>query len=526
MAGGGSPMVSPRLATLCLVLVGLVAAAAALAVVQPFEAGPVSFDVGSSVLHFMRLVQGRHLESFISTTPKPLLTVVYGVVYGLTHDWRAISLATIGAYAVAVAFATWLAGRLAGPIAAAFVAVALIASPSLAGELVIASAVPWALLGWTAAGLAATAPRPRYALAGVLLGLASLARLEGLIVVGAAAVVLVLAWLVGRREPRVRVPRGAWWLLVGFGALPVMLVHDWLLTGDPLFWASVAVRYSEAVGVSRIMRPATLARFLAYRYLDLVGFAVFAVVGGLSLLQRRRWAVAVGLTALGPGIVAFLFFLSLRGTFVATRYAVPVDLAVFFAAGIGVGRAAEKITRLGRGRWPRWAASRPSRRMAGLAGAVTVAAAVALLFGWPPAILDRATTAAATQARDVAANEREAVPVLQAALARLPGTGDLAAAPDQRPLVLVVPVPMRTLLAADLGVPLTRLGSTSASLLAASPGLLEKTDLVVHSRAADASGPTYAALEVATTATVGGQTLTPLLVDATDGLWIYAVTGG
>jgi hypothetical protein len=30
---------------------------------------------------------------------------------------------------------------------------------------------------------------------------------------------------------------------------------------------------------------------------------------------------------------------------------------------------------------------------------------------------------------------------------------------------------------------------------------------------------------VATVTTIGGQTLTPLLVDATDGLWIYAVTG-
>ena len=517
---------SPRLASLCVVLVGLLAAASALAIIQPFAAGPVSFDGGSSVLHFMRLIEARHLESFISTTPKPLLTFVYGVVYGLTHDWRAISLATIGAYAVSIALATWLAGRLAGPIAAAFVAVALIASPSLAGELVIASAVPWALLGWTVAGLAATAPRPRYALAGAALALASLARLEGLILVGAAAGVLVLAWLVGRRDSRVRVPRGAWWLLLGFAALPVMLVHDWLLTGDPLFWASVAVRYSEAVGVSRIMRPGTLARVLAHRYLDLAGFSVLAVVGGLSLLQRRRWAAAVGLAALGPGIVAFLFFLSVRGTFVATRYAVPVDLAVLFAAGIGIGRAAEEIARLIAARWPRFDAGSLTSGARRLTAAVVASAALALVFGWPPAVLDPATTSTASAARQLAANERAAVPVLEAALATLPGTDDLAAGPGERPLVLVVPVPMRTLLAADLGVPLTRLGSTSAALLAASPGLLGKTDLVVHSRAGDAPDPAYAALEVATPATINGQTLTPLLVDATNGLWIYAVTGG
>ena len=54
----------------------------------------------------------------------------------------------------------------------------MIASPSLAGELIIASAVPCAMVGWTAAGLAVTAPRPRYALAGLALALASLARCE------------------------------------------------------------------------------------------------------------------------------------------------------------------------------------------------------------------------------------------------------------------------------------------------------------------------------------------------------------
>ena len=101
----------------------------------------------------------------------------------------------------------------------------------------------------------------------------------------------------------------------------------------------------------------------------------------------------------------------------------------------------------------------------------------------------------------------------------------MAAGPGQRQVVLYVPVPMRTLLAADLGIPLTRLGSTSAAGLSAAPSLLAQTDLVVHSRAGDAAEPAYAELEVRTISTVGGRTLTPLLVDPSNGLWIYAVTG-
>jgi hypothetical protein len=522
---GGSRSVAPRLRSVGVMLVALIAAASALAIVQPFGAGPVSYDTGSSVIHFQRLVSGQHLEAFISTTPKPLLTLVYGILYTLTHDWRAMSLAAIAAFAVAVALATWLAGRVAGPLAAVFVAVALVASTSLAGELLIASAVPWAMLGWIVAGLAVTAPRPRYAVAGIALGVASLARVESLVLVAAAAAALVLLWLAGRRTGRAVVPRGAWWLLLGFCALPVMLVHDWLLTGDPLFWASVATRYSEGSGAANLLHPAELARFLAHRYLGLAGFIVLAAIGGLSLIQRRRWALAAGLAALGPGIVLFLFFLSARGTFVATRYAVPVDLAVLFAAAVGVGRLAEEIADRSVARWPRLTAGGAQGATRWMVGGALAAAVVALAFAWPPAILAPAIRTAAADAHQLARNELASVPVLEAALAGLPGSKDVAAGPGQRQVVLYVPVPMRTLLAADLGIPLTRLGSTSAAGLSAAPSLLAQTDLVVHSRAGDAAEPAYAELEVTTTSTVGGRTLTPLLVDPSNGLWIYAVTG-
>ena len=60
-------------------------------------------------------------------------------------------------------------------------------------------------------------------------------------------------------------PRGAWWVLLGFLALPVMLLHDWLLTGDPFFWADVSQALLEGVRRRRpFERPAELlATFLA-----------------------------------------------------------------------------------------------------------------------------------------------------------------------------------------------------------------------------------------------------------------------
>ncbi|MGZ6272396.1 MAG: hypothetical protein ACXWPJ_10060, partial [Candidatus Limnocylindrales bacterium] len=270
-----------------------VAAALALLILRPFEAGPVSYDAGSSVLHFQRIAAGRHLEAFISTTPKPLLTLIFGALFQLFGDWRALSWATVGAYAVAIGLSSWLAARLAGVVAGAFVAVALIASPALLAEVGIASAVPWAMVGWATAGLAVTATRPRWALAGIALLLASLARLETLVIVGTVVLVLVGLWIVGRRSGRTLVPRGSWWLLLGLLALPVMMVHDWLLTGDPFFWISVSARYSEAAGAA-VLTPIRLARQLVRHYLPLVGLGVLLSNKDLLLGKRSFYATGLG----------------------------------------------------------------------------------------------------------------------------------------------------------------------------------------------------------------------------------------
>jgi hypothetical protein len=60
-------------------LVGLLAAAVLWLVVQPLAGVGNDADSATTVLYFDRLVHGQRLEAFLPTTPKPLLTVVYGL---------------------------------------------------------------------------------------------------------------------------------------------------------------------------------------------------------------------------------------------------------------------------------------------------------------------------------------------------------------------------------------------------------------------------------------------------------------
>jgi len=78
----------------------VVAAGLATDLIRPFRVGQVGFDMAASVLFFDRIVVGRHLESFISATPKPLFTVVNGLAHAVTGEWRLISWLAIGVYAV------------------------------------------------------------------------------------------------------------------------------------------------------------------------------------------------------------------------------------------------------------------------------------------------------------------------------------------------------------------------------------------------------------------------------------------
>src|SRR5689334_4884648 len=133
---------------------GLFAACAGIAfvVIGPFRAAGVGFDTAASVLHFDRIIDGRHLEALVTTTPKPLLTAIDGSLYRLTGEWRPLVWVSILSYAAAIAGAALLALRIAGLRAAAFAAVALLGSGVLLVDTAQAYASSWALLAWVVAG--------------------------------------------------------------------------------------------------------------------------------------------------------------------------------------------------------------------------------------------------------------------------------------------------------------------------------------------------------------------------------------
>jgi hypothetical protein len=102
------------------VAAGLVAVVVVSVVGRAWLAGTNDPDSMNSVLYFQRILGGERLEVTVLTTPKPLLTVLYGASWDLFHDWRTLVWLTIAAHGVGVAASVRLATRLAGVAAGAF----------------------------------------------------------------------------------------------------------------------------------------------------------------------------------------------------------------------------------------------------------------------------------------------------------------------------------------------------------------------------------------------------------------------
>ena len=494
-----------RVRLAALVALFLLAVAVSLELARPFRSASIAFDSQVAVLHFERIVNGHRIERFVTTTPKPLLTVIYGLLYALTNDWRPIAWATILAFGLGIAGVGALINRVAGPVAGAFAAVAVLAAPTLLFDVGYALATPWALLCWVAAGLAVTVERPRYGLAGLALLLASLARIETLVVVGLAFVVLAMA-SVARRP----IPRRAWLVpLVALGALPVMCLHDWLLSGDPLLWSTVAIRYSQTTD-NAILSPGQVILFLVGRYSAVGTITLLAIFGMARLVVGRRYALAVGLLGLGPGVAAFLILLAMRGIFVSDRYVAAIDIAVLAAAGIGLGGLSvawldRSVERLRVARWS-------SGGRQGLA--VTVSVVAAIVLAWPRGPFDPTLRKEVRNNLEAAIDADRAVPILSASLMTSAGLA---------PPVMLVPTSVWPRLVVDLGVPLTAIDGTDRMTVAPAAGVPRAGQIVYHDRRAEGRPDALAAFEIAAPTKLGGLTLDPLAADSGRGFWIVAV---
>ena len=494
-----------RVRLAALVALFLLAVAVGLELARPFRSASIAFDSQVAVLHFERIVSGHRIERFLTTTPKPLLTVIYGLLHAVANDWRPIAWATLLAFGLGIAGVGALISRVAGSVAGAFSAVAVLAAPTLLFDVGYALATPWALLGWVAAGLALTAERPRYGLAGLALLLASLARIETLVVVGLVFAVLALASIA--RRP---VPRRAWLVpLIAFGALPMMCLHDWLLSGDPLLWSTVAIRYTQATNLA-ILSPRQVILFLVGRYSAMATVTILAAFGMARLIVGRRYALAIGLLGLGPGVATFLVLLAMRGIFVSDRYTAAIDIAVFSAAGIGLGglslawldRSVERL------RMARWLSG--SRQ----ALAVTAGVVAAIVLVWPHGPFDPTLRKEVRNNLEAAIDADRAVPILSAELSSRAGLA---------PPVMLVPTSVWPRLVIDLGVPLTAIDGTDRMTVEPSAGVPRVGQIVYHDRRAEGRPDALAAFEIAAPTKLGGLTLDPLAADPARGFWIVAV---
>lgn len=519
-AGGGQAQIARA-----AIFVAAVAVAAY--VIRPWVAAPLAFDTAAAVLHFDRIASGHHLEAALSTTPKPLLTLLYGVIYWVTGDWRAISVTTLGAWGLCVALGATLAWRLGGAVAAGFVVVLLILSSRLLLETAWALGSVWALLFWFIAGLAVAGPRPRWGIAGTALGIAALARLETFLAIGLALAVLAVMRF-GPRRWRRPAPGGAWWISIALLAVPIMCIHDVLLTGDPLYWTSVASGYSAAAASSgRLPDLVAVARALVALAREQGAVTVLTVLGGAVLAVRSRWALLVGVVSLGPGTAAFLLLLAARHIFVDDRYLVPIVVAMIFTAAIGLSAISIPELAPSPSDPPRHRGGAPARWRQAIAALVV--AVIAVVSSPTIGPLDRPTRATIVSARHLAQSAERALPAIRTALAdRIPGGAASGGSEPGGPAStrrVVVPVPIRPRIAVDLGLPLDQVRSYSDPRAWAAGGPSVGELILIVADAALTPSPEAAAFRLSSPATVQGVPLVPLVADPAEGVWLLQVAG-
>lgn len=528
-----------------------VAVLVALAAVRPTLGPPLAYDTFSSVLHFERIVSGHQLEAGLGTTPKPLLTLALGLAHA-AGGWVLVSIVSILVWAAAVGLGTALAVRLAGVVGGAALAAFLVASPAFLLETAWGLASPWALGLWFAAGLAVLAPRPRWGLAGVLLGLATLARLETLLLVGLALGALAVGGLArggwrprrwclppGRLRLRPSIPPGPWRIGLALFALPVMLVHDALLTGDPFYWWRISSVYGDALASIGALPDAWSAVRQAVDVpLRMPVVSVLALTGTCALVRQRAWPIVLALLALGPGMGVSLVALAASGRFVDPRYLVPIQAAILVAAAIGIGALVALLAARMVPAWSRRAGTTMPARPAGAlrrgiaAGVLVLVGAGAALVS-SPAIgpLDGPTQATLDRFRVLAHSADVAVPVLAEELDAFraarswPGTARLG--DRSRSDIFAVPGNLRPRLALDLDVPLTRIVATNPAGMDPARGAPPVGEIVLHS-GGDVPAASFEAFEIEAPALVGPVLLMPVLHDAAAATWVVQIasTGG
>jgi hypothetical protein len=454
--------------------------------------GPAVLDPDeyASALYFDHLIHGRRLEELLLSAPKPLLTLVHGLAWTTTHDWRVGTALTVAAFALAVTALARAAARLAGPAAAVGVGLAVAGSGALILQVARGNSSIWALAGWAVALDALARPSRRWGVAAAALLLAGLARAEGWLLLVPAALLGLVAWRRGER--------GGLLLLVPLAAPLLWLGHDLLLAGDPLYSLKVPDRYTDLVSGRQVIRPGAWAELVARRYAHTPVLAALALLGAVWLALRRSWLWLAGLGVLLVGVLGLLGAEAWRGTYVSFRYYDPADASVRVLAGLGAA-------------WPLTAAAAwlGRRRVAAAAGAV--AAALVAAACWPLAPTDPGVGPTLDRAARSSRNTASAVAALRQ-VSESPGS------------VVVVSGPQRYRVALELGMPLQRvrdlyLGALTEPL----PQALSGAAAVYHDRGGDQPAGRFTELEVTAPERLGPLRVEPMVASPLRGLYVLRV---
>jgi hypothetical protein len=490
----------------------LLCAAAPLALIRPFRSAPIGPDAAATVIDFERLLAGQRLEGYLSQTSKPLLTVIYGLAWSTFHDWRVISILAVLAFALMVVLSATLAYRLGGPASAAFATVGLVFAPELLSDLTFAYGLPWALLGWTAAGVLVTADRPRYPLAGIALALAALARPEGLAVTAAALAALAIGAIFARLLRQAAPDLRAWWLALGLLAIPAFMVHDWALTGDPFFWANTALTNSAGQQVRDLLGMlAYMIRFLWNR----APLVLLMAVGVVVFIVRREWTKALVVATVPVAVAAFYVAAGARGTLIASRYFAPTDLGMIFGAGVGLGTLDIPALRTA---WPS-----SDRRIARTAPIVALlAGGIAAAALTPIWITKPADQHAVARQRVLHRNAARAFGVLAHELGPPPAWRGQPVPTNPVPLVMIPPR-LRAQGVVDLDLPLWAAQKSFLGQIDPIHGLPAPGTILYHDSRDDKPDPRWTAIEISQPTVIGRLRFVPIFVDAHAGIWILRV---
>jgi hypothetical protein len=506
--------------------------------------GPTMFDPDehASALYFDRLVHGRQLEQMVFSTPKPLLTLVHGLGWMLFHDWRVGAVFTVVAFAVAVVTFARTAARVSGPVAAVLTVLLFLGWADWSLQVARGNSVIWVLACWGVAAdglvargrspaastpvpapasdgspgtlsptadrpnapLASGATGPRWGIASVALLLAGLARSETWLLLPVPVLFGLLAWRRGDRRGLL--------LLLALLAPALWLLHDELLSGSALFSMHIPGAYTDAYPPGRRVIPLQrwVRRFLRSYSHDRAAalMTTSAALGAVFLLPRRR---AVGLVlaagALFAGVWALLGRYAAEGVYISPRFFLLPDLALRGLAVFGLAVPLDLLLdRL-----------RKERRVVRLGVAVLSVMIGAVSFSlllWPLTPVDDAYRMA----------RENGIRRSRIAAAAVQALGPVA---DEDGTVLLVPSLIRNRIAVELDLPLTRVRDDLLTVKVRKGQrfdqqlvrVLPSVDAVV----VDAHDARYAPLMVSAPTRFGADTMVPLRVDRSIGVYVFQV---